>query len=121
MNRKLNVIVNGISSCLLVGALTGCGAAAVGAAGAEAGYVAAQEDRSAGETIDDQVLVTKVKSKLLADRDIAGLDINVDSFKSVVTLKGVVDSAAERDKALEIARSTGGVRGVRSQLYIAQE
>lgn len=101
----------------LAAGLSGCVLAAAGA-GAEAGYIASQEDRSAGETIDDQAIVAKVKTTLLADSEVSGLDINVDSFKGVVTLKGVVETARERDKAISLARSVSGVRDVQSKLFI---
>ena len=116
VKQALGVLLLGGS----VAFMTGCWAAAAGA-GAEAGYVATQEERSVGETLDDQAIVTSVKTKLLANSDVSGLDINVDSFKSVVTLKGVVETVEEREKALEIARDTNGVKGVRSQLFIAQD
>lgn len=96
---------------------SGCWAAAAGA-GAEAGYVAAQEERSAGETIDDQVIVTQVKTRLLADNEVSGMNINVDSFRGVVTLKGFVESGLEADKAISIARGVSGVREVRSRLVV---
>jgi osmotically-inducible protein OsmY len=41
--------------------LEGCWAV-VGGAAAEAGYVAAQSDRTPGETIDDQRIVASVKT-----------------------------------------------------------
>ncbi|MCC6955044.1 MAG: hypothetical protein IT290_13080 [Deltaproteobacteria bacterium] len=72
-------------------AFGGCWAVAAGA-GAEAAYVATQEDRTAGETIDDQRIPATVKSRLLADRTVSGMDINVDTFRRVVVLKGVVES-----------------------------
>ena len=98
-------------------ALSGCWAVAAGA-GAEAGYVGAQESRTTGETIDDQRITAEVKTNLLADRDVSGFDINVDTFKRVVTLRGFVDSEFEANKAASIARSISGVRDVHSQLVL---
>ena len=95
----------------------GCWAAA-GAAGAEAGYVASQDRRSAGETIDDQVLHTALKSKLLADPTVSGLAINVDVFRGDVTLRGYVRTQKEIDRALEIVRNTSGVRSIDSRLVL---
>ncbi|MBN8550742.1 MAG: BON domain-containing protein [Deltaproteobacteria bacterium] len=112
--RLLKITAVGI---LLTSALTGCWAGAA-AVGGEAGYVAAQDSRSAGQTIDDQLIVSKVKSKFLADSEVSGLAINVDSFKGQVTLKGFVKSAHEADKAIEIAQNTSGVRGVTSKLVV---
>ena len=100
-------------------AVSGCIAVAAGV-GAEAGYVASQNDRTASETLEDQRIVATVKTKLLADSDVSGLDINVDSFKSVVTLRGFVDSNKESEKAIALARSVAGVLEVKPQLVLKE-
>lgn len=102
---------------LLTASLGGCLLAAAGA-GAEAGYVLTQEDRTAKETMQDQLLVSKVKSALIADSQISGLDINVDSFKGIITLKGVVKNNLDRQKAFDIASNVKGVKGVKTKLFV---
>ena len=97
---------------------SGCLLAAAGV-GAEAGYVLMQDDRTPSETVRDQALVTQVKTKLLADKEVSGLNINVDSFKGMITLKGVVDSQLEVDKAIMLARSVNGVSEVTSKLFVS--
>jgi len=97
--------------------LSGCLLAAAGA-GAEAGYVLTQKDRTTGEVLDDQRITATVKSKLLADMEVPGLDINVDTFKAKVTLKGVLASDELREKALNLAASVSGVKSVESKLFV---
>ena len=64
-------------------------------------------------------LTTKVKSALAADVGLRTLTgINVDSEGSVVTLKGSVDTEANKRKAEEIARKVDGVATVRNQLTV---
>ena len=74
--------------------------------------------KTVGETIDDATITTRVKTSLLNDPDVGGLRIDVDTFKGVVTLSGAVKSAAERDKAIGLARKIGGVKDVKSTLQI---
>jgi osmotically-inducible protein OsmY len=74
--------------------------------------------KSVGNTIDDATITGRVKTALLNDPDVAGLKIDVDTFKGVVTLSGQVKSQAEADKAIAIARRTPGVADVRSTLQI---
>ncbi len=112
------ILVSAFSLCILVPSLTGCWMAAGAAVGGEGVYVATQEDRSIGETIDDQVLLTSIKSKLIADPDVSGLSINVDVSKGVVQLRGYVKTKLEIDRAIELARSTKGVRSVESKLVL---
>ena len=97
--------------------LQGCWAAVAGA-GAEAGYIASQEDRTAGETVSDQLLVTRVKSTLIADSDVPGLSINVDSYKGEITLRGYVTSEEVAAKAVHLASQVNGVKSVVSKLVI---
>ncbi len=74
--------------------------------------------KSVGETIDDGTITAQVKTSLLNDPEVGGLRIDVDTFKGVVTLSGAVKTAAERDKAMTLARKVGGVTDVKSTLQI---
>jgi osmotically-inducible protein OsmY len=74
--------------------------------------------KSVGETIDDATVTAQVKTALLGDPEVAGLRIDVDTFKGVVTLSGGVKTAAERDKAIALARKVSGVTDVKSTLQI---
>ena len=75
---------------------------------------------SAGSAAGDAALTAKVKSKLMAEPGIESLKIDVDTESSKVILKGEVDTAANRDKAKQIARSTEGVTEVVDQMRVAQ-
>jgi hyperosmotically inducible protein len=68
----------------------------------------------------DAGITTAVKTKMLADNDVSGLKIDVDTKDAVVTLTGNVTSAAEKRKAVEIARETKGVKSVKDQLKIVK-
>jgi osmotically-inducible protein OsmY len=74
--------------------------------------------KSVGETIDDGTITARVKTALVGDPEVAGLRIDVDTFKGVVTLSGAVKTPAERDKAIALARKVGGVTDVKSTLQI---
>ena len=74
--------------------------------------------KSVGETIDDATITTRVKTALLNDPDVAGLKIDVDTFKGLVTLSGSVKSQAEATRAVSIARRTSGVTDVKSSLQV---
>jgi osmotically-inducible protein OsmY len=74
--------------------------------------------KSVGETIDDASISAQVKTSLLSDPEVGGRRIDVDTFKGVVTLSGAVKTAAERDKAMALARKIGGVADVKSTLQI---
>ncbi len=93
-------------------------AAAMKSAVKEMGNDANQAMNKAGEVIEDGVITTKVKTALLADPDVKGLAIDVDTKNGVVTLKGTADKAANMERAMRIARDTGGVKSVDNQLVV---
>jgi len=84
----------------------------------EARARAAKSSESVGDSVDDAWIHTKVRSRLLGEGEFPGGGINVDVENNVVTLRGHVDSAADRAKAEQIAKSTDGVKRVKNQLVI---
>ena len=75
---------------------------------------------TAGSAVGDAALTTKVKTKFLADTAISGLKIDVDTKDDVVTLSGTVPSAAEKRKAVEVAKATDGVKSVIDNLKVGK-
>ena len=69
-----------------------------------------------GDEISDAWITTKVQSKYYLDTDVKGLQIDVTTNGGVVTLTGKVANAAERQKALALAKSTDGVKQVIDKL-----
>jgi len=68
--------------------------------------------------VDDSTITAKVKTALLADPDVKGLMIDVDTKNGVVTLKGTADKPANRDRAVAIAKDTSGVKSVENQMVV---
>ena len=71
--------------------------------------------------VTDAALTARVKTRLLASENTAGLQINVDTQESVVTLSGEVDSDTERELAELIAANTPGVSSVTNELGIGND
>ena len=68
--------------------------------------------RTAGERIDDAGITVRVKARLLDDPLVKGMQIDVDTRDGVVFLTGSVPGNAEQKQAIELARSTEGVKNV---------
>ncbi|NQD94500.1 BON domain-containing protein [Pseudomonas sp. CrR25] len=66
----------------------------------------------AGEAVSDTWITSKVKSTLIADENLSGLDIEVETNQGVVTLSGTVASSVERDMAIAKAKQIEGVTAV---------
>jgi len=66
----------------------------------------------------DAWITTRVNERFVSEDLLDRSDINVDTEKHVVTLKGTVLTAAGRKKATSIARTTEGVHSVVNRLTI---
>jgi hyperosmotically inducible periplasmic protein len=69
-----------------------------------------------GEHIDDTTITTTVKTRLAAEKGTTLTRVQVDTDRGVVQLSGVVETAADRARAEQIARGVGGVKSVRNNL-----
>jgi hyperosmotically inducible protein len=98
--------------------LSGCGVALVGGA-AYGGYKVAEDERSIGTIVDDSIILTAVKSKMLSDEFVKARYINVDVSQGIVYLVGKVDNASQKRMAADIARSVEGVRRVENKLIVS--
>jgi len=66
----------------------------------------------------DGNITAKVKAGLVSDPALKGMEINVDTEGGVVMLSGFVESKAEADKALQVAKGVDGVSNVKSAIKV---
>lgn len=85
---------------------------------ATAACSATRTQRSAGEVLDDAVILGNVKAALIAEPNTSAREINVEVNRGVVQLNGFVDSPAERSRATMVATEVDGVLEVRNNLAI---
>jgi hyperosmotically inducible protein len=77
-------------------------------------------ERTVGSWVDDVMISSKVKSKLIANSEIKAGDIDVGSSQGVVTLVGRVSSERIKSEAESIARGTKGVKDVHNELLVGK-
>ena len=77
-------------------------------------------ERTIGSWVDDVMISSKVKSKLIANSEIKAGDIDVSSSQGVVTLIGRVSSETIKSTAERIARDTKGVKDVHNELLVGK-
>ncbi|HUF23727.1 MAG TPA: BON domain-containing protein [Vicinamibacterales bacterium] len=90
----------------------------IGEAVRATGAAASQAVKDATPVVADAGITAAVKTRLLADPDVAGLRINVDTKDKVVTLTGTVKAASQVTEAEKIARETPGVVRVVNNLKV---
>jgi hyperosmotically inducible periplasmic protein len=79
---------------------------------AEIGEKAGAAASEVGATLEEAALTTKIKAKMALDDLVKARSINVTTRGTTVTLSGVVESKAEHDRAMALARETEGVTNV---------
>jgi hyperosmotically inducible periplasmic protein len=68
----------------------------------------------------DAGITTNVKSKMAVDDTVKAHEINVDTKNGVVTLTGDVDSPIAKERAVQIAKGTDGVREVVDNMTVTE-
>ena len=94
------------------------GAEKTGEAAKKAGQATKDAAVKAEDVTADAATTAAVKTKLLGDTKVGGLMIDVDTKDNVVTLTGIVKTAAERDEAIRLAKTTTGVKSVVNKLIV---
>jgi hyperosmotically inducible protein len=79
------------------------------------------KDRSLRQVIDDGVITNSLKIKFMKDKKVKANQLDVDTFKGVVSLYGAVDSQAQINRVIEIAEIQQGVKEVKSYLTIKDQ
>src|SRR5438874_9487286 len=82
------------------------------AAGAELGEKAAIAGEKIKDATHDAAVTTKIKAKMALDETVKARSIDVSTDGSTVTVSGMVESRAEHDRAIALARETAGVMTV---------
>jgi hyperosmotically inducible periplasmic protein len=86
--------------------------------GAQVGAKTADAANRAEAALSEGALTAKIKSKMALDDLVQARSIDVTTSGRTVTLSGSVRSAAERDRALQLARETEGVTQVVDRLSV---
>lgn len=90
------------------------------AVGSEVAAKTAQAANRAGEVLADGALTAKIKSKMALDDLVKARTIDVSTTNGVVTLRGSVTSAAEHDRAVQLAKETSGVSSVIDKIGVVR-
>lgn len=78
----------------------------------------ASSKRPVGVVIDDSIITTKAKAKILATKELKSLQISVETRQGEVTLSGLVDNEAAKAKAEEVVSGIEGVKSVNNGLQV---
>ncbi len=83
--------------------------------------VAKGEGRKFVGTVKDASITASVKTKLLTNSEVPGMDIDVDTHNALVSLSGKVPSEAVKQLAAKLAEQTDGVKKVENHLQVSRK
>ena len=87
---------------------------------AQIGEKAGEAATTVGATLEEAALTTKIKAKMALDDVVKARSIDVTTRGTTVTLSGIVESKAEHDRAMALARETEGVKDVIDNMKMLQ-
>lgn len=83
-----------------------------------AGCSRGENDRTAGQTVDDTAVTAKVKAAFAQDPGVKAIDVKVTTYRGTVQLSGWVNTAEEKAKAEVLAKAVPGVKTVENQITV---
>jgi osmotically-inducible protein OsmY len=86
--------------------------------GADVGERAAVAAEQARRSLADGGITAKIKAKMALDDTVKALAVDVDTSGSTVTVTGTVDTAAQKERVLQLARETEGVKNVVDRVQV---
>ena len=73
---------------------------------------------SVGQYVDDATITAKVKAAVLEDASLKSAEINVETSKGRVQLSGFVNSRADINRAVKVAKGVKGVKSVKNDMIL---
>ena len=82
------------------------------------GCAVTRGQETVGAYVDDTVITTAVKARLLENKDVAGTSISVETLNGTVMLSGFAKNATEKSTAERLAREVKGVKSVKNEIAV---
>ncbi|MCU6668012.1 molecular chaperone OsmY [Enterobacteriaceae bacterium H4N4] len=114
--KKLNISKTLLA--VVMGSALVCGSAMAESTTNTAGEKIDSSMNKVGNYMDDSAITAKVKAALVDHENIKSTDISVKTDKSVVTLSGFVESQAQAEQAVTVAKGVEGVASVSDKLHV---
>ena len=98
--------------------LAGCHPVVLLSGTAVGGYLVGKDERTAKIIFKDTSISTEINTRYLADDLVSIFEIDVNTYRGLVTLTGTVSDSQVADRAIEIAQEVEGVLEVNSLLEV---
>ena len=82
------------------------------------GCAVTRDQSTVGEYIDDATITTKVKARMIENKQVDAAAISVETLNGTVMLSGFAKNSTERATAESIAREIKGVKSVKNEITV---
>jgi hyperosmotically inducible protein len=82
------------------------------------GCAVTRDQSTVGEYIDDATITTKVKARMIENKQVDAAAISVETLNGTVMLSGFAKSSTEKATAESIAREIKGVKSVKNEIAV---
>ena len=82
------------------------------------GCAVVRGQETVGAYVDDAAITAAIKAKFVDDKIVSAGSISVETLNGIVQLSGFAQSAAEKNQAEQIARSSKNVRSLRNDIVV---
>jgi hyperosmotically inducible periplasmic protein len=82
------------------------------------GCAVTRDQSTVGEYIDDATITTKVKARMVENKQVDAAAISVETLNGTVMLSGFAKSSTEKATAEAIAREIKGVKSVKNEIAV---
>jgi hyperosmotically inducible protein len=83
-------------------------------------YLSPKDRNNSCSTLDNLAITTKVRMRLIIDKDVLSTNVDVETVDCTVVLLGIVGSKQEIEKVVTHARNVTGIHGVKAFLKTAE-
>ena len=99
----------------------GCSPGAILASGGASTMIIAEDDRTAGDVIDDATIKVKITAKFIASDESLFLDLDSTVIEGRVLLTGIVTNQEARIEAVRLVWEVVGVQEVINEIQVGQK
>jgi hyperosmotically inducible periplasmic protein len=82
------------------------------------GCAVTRDQSTVGEYIDDATITTKVKARMVENKQVDAAAISVETLNGTVMLSGFAKNSTEKATAESIAREIKGVKAVKNEIAV---
>lgn len=82
------------------------------------GCAVTRDQSTVGEYIDDATITTKVKARMVENKQVDAAAISVETLNGTVMLSGFAKTSTEKATAEAIAREIKGVKSVKNEIAV---